>query len=73
MLLISFVVVMLSVILCRYVCSSSLRLRRLLELIIQANKSCKSTNYIDRLQGIPGFAHVTTQQHNNATADVALS
>ena len=42
MLLISFVVVMLPVILCMYVCSSSLRLCRLLELnklIIQINKS----------------------------------
>ena len=52
MLLISFVVVMLSVILCMYVCSSirEERLCRLLELnklIIQINKSNQITTLID--------------------------
>ena len=46
-----------------YVCVQLHQLCRLLELnklIIQI----KSNNDIDRLQGIPGISHVTTQQHN---------
>ena len=65
MLLISFVVVMLSVILCMYVCSS-IREERLCQLL-ELNKliiQIKSNSKIDRLQEIPGVAHVTTQQYN---------
>ena len=56
---------MLSVILCMYVCSS-IREERLCQLL-ELNKliiQIKSNSKIDRLQEIPGVAHVTTQQYN---------